>query len=46
MSDKSTGLEKDAFNKGQELVLNHVKNLFSENEEASIMYDDWLNAKD
>ena len=40
--DSIQDLEKSAFDKGQEHVLNHVKKFLSENEEASELYDEWL----
>ena len=36
-------LEKNAFDQGQERVLNHVRKFLSENEEASELYNEWLN---
>lgn len=35
-------LEEEAFEKGQEHILNHVKKFLSENKEASELYDSWL----
>lgn len=35
-------LEKNAYDKGQEHVLSHVKKFLSDNEEASDLYDEWL----
>ena len=40
--DSIQDLERSAFDKGQEQILSHVKKFFSENKEASELYDEWL----